>query len=63
MATEAWTYIIQNWGCVNWTALPQWVKTALNLHSALGICGGMLITRHSAEYMGDFITRMNRKRG
>lgn len=61
--SPAWEWILQNWGCVEWQPIPQWIKIELRLHPALGICGGMLITRRSAVGIIEFIIKMNRKRG
>ena len=59
---SAWEYITCNWGSPNWTAIPAWVRAELNLHPALGMCGGMLITRVGAGGLTEFINKLNRAR-
>jgi len=58
---EAWNYIINNWYCYEWQAIPQTVQNVLNLDSRLGMCGGMLVTKKSAQGTLEFVQNMNRK--
>ena len=44
-----------------WEPLPQGIKSTLGLHSAIGVCSGMLITRTGANGSNDFINRLNNK--
>lgn len=55
-----WDWIMENWFSPTWVACPQWVKTELKLHPALGVCSGMLITRSSAIGLDEFIQRVNK---
>lgn len=55
-----WSWILENWFSPTWIACPQWVKTELKLHPALGVCSGMLITKSSAAGLDEFIHRVNK---
>ena len=58
---NAWKFILDNWNTPTWKALPQGIKLTLGLHSAIGVCSGMLITRTGANGSNDFINRLNSK--
>ena len=58
---NAWKFILDNWNTPTWKALPQGIKLTLGLHSAIGVCSGMLITRTGASGSQDFISRLNSK--
>jgi len=58
---NAWKFIFESWNCVEWKPLPQSVKLTLNLHSAIGVCSGMLVTRTGANGSQEFINRLNSK--
>ena len=44
---------------LQWVAIPDKIKRALNIDSRLGICGGMFITRQSAIGAQRFIHNIN----
>ena len=58
---NAWKFILDSWNTSTWKALPQGIKLTLGLHSAIGVCSGMLITRTGANGSNDFINRLNSK--
>lgn len=43
-----------------WQPIPKPLKTALGLPDNIGICGGMLQTKHAAEYTQAFCNRLNK---
>jgi len=59
--SNAWSFIFSNWHCTQWSSLPQGIKLTLGLHSAIGICSGMLVTRTGANGSQEFINRLNSK--
>lgn len=59
---RAWQYILDNWACQEWKALPHEIKAILKLNPSIGICNGMLVTKTGAAGLTEFITKMNRKR-
>jgi hypothetical protein len=61
--SNAWAFIFQNWHALQWVPIPTGIKLTLGLHSSLGMCSGMLVTRTGAAGLNDFILRMNAKRG
>lgn len=56
---QAWQQIFSLSRGSQWQAIPENLKRFLGLDSRIGICGGLLITKHSAEYANAFITRVN----
>jgi len=58
---KAWDYIINNWYCIQWNPLPEWVKSTLHLDSRLGMINGTLVTRQASQGMREFINRLNHK--
>ena len=59
---NAWRFIFDNWHTSTWQALPQGIKLTLGLHSAIGLCSGMLVTRTGANGSQEFINRLNSKK-
>lgn len=58
---DAWSYITNNWNVTTWHAIPENVKSVLNLDSRLGMCNGMLVSKNGSDGMREFITRLNNK--
>ena len=57
---QAWQAIFRL-SCGNqWVEIPREIKTTLQLDNRLGICGGIICTKISAEYANEFIKRLNR---
>jgi hypothetical protein len=59
---DAWQWIIGNWHSQEWQAIPDNVRSILNLDSRLGMFNGMLITHVSAIGVREFVQKMNRAR-
>ena len=56
---QAWQAIFRLSAGNSWQPIPTNLKQILGLDSRVGIMGGILCTKHTAEYVNGFINRLN----
>jgi hypothetical protein len=56
---SGWDWIRQNWYSAQWLPVPEWVKSELKLHPAIGVCGGNFVTKVAATGINEFVQRLN----
>ena len=56
---DAWREIFSLGNGNRWVPIPKNLKRIVGLDSRMGISGGLLTTKHSAQYAERFINRLN----
>ena len=56
---QAWREVFNLSYGKTWQAIPENLKKQLGLDSRVGIMGGILCTKHTANYVKQFLDRLN----